>query len=90
MLSSSRRALISQRLASVHGTRSDPTPSQPESCLTKFSITRILISIPQAISNRSPDHLPLSSRVPVEKPPLTLPVVDSQVSSDLSGEEFPQ
>ncbi|GBN24054.1 hypothetical protein AVEN_51582-1 [Araneus ventricosus] len=53
MLSSSRRALISQRLASVHGTRLDPTASQPESCLPKFSVTRILISVLQTISNRS-------------------------------------
>ncbi|GBN45839.1 hypothetical protein AVEN_2232-1 [Araneus ventricosus] len=57
MLSSSRRALISQRLASVHGTRPDPTASQPESCLSKFSVSRILISVLQTISNRSLDPL---------------------------------
>ncbi|GBM25897.1 hypothetical protein AVEN_94344-1 [Araneus ventricosus] len=53
MLSSSRRAVISQRLSSVHGTRPDPTASQPESCLSKFSVL-------QTISNRSLDHLPRS------------------------------
>ncbi|GBM46227.1 hypothetical protein AVEN_270229-1 [Araneus ventricosus] len=60
MLSTSRRALISQRFASVHGTRPDPTASQPENCLPKFSVTRILISVLQTISNRSLDHLPRS------------------------------
>ncbi|GBN08956.1 hypothetical protein AVEN_87345-1 [Araneus ventricosus] len=41
MPSSSRRAVISQRLALVHGTRPDTTASQPETCLPKFSVTRI-------------------------------------------------
>ncbi|GBN85672.1 hypothetical protein AVEN_155713-1 [Araneus ventricosus] len=52
MLPSSRRAEISQRLASVHGTRPDPTASRPESSRSKPKF-----SVLQTISHRSLDPL---------------------------------
>ncbi|GBM30360.1 hypothetical protein AVEN_21477-1 [Araneus ventricosus] len=84
MLSSSRLDIISQRLASVHGTRPDPTASQPESCLPKFSVTRILISVLQTISNRYLDHLPRSLQSSSLKSPFDPALRGGVASSVLS------